>query len=93
MAFGMRCKNSAGEVYLDETDRLPALVDSFAYSFAAGAKTTTVAVAGVSATTHFAYATAGDPVLCLVQAGSVKLTRIRASYSGVESGQFILFRM
>lgn len=87
----MRLRDASGNVLFDETDRLPSIIGTYAYSFAAGVQTVQVSVPGVSASTHFAY-DATSTCLCLVGQDQVQLQRIRASYSAAESGNFVVFR-
>lgn len=100
MAFGLRCKNSAGATYLDETDRLPALFGNGGYSaaFDPGQEQDTVGIPGISPSTHFAFSRAADfsktnSFLYVVQTNQVQVTRIREDYSVSEFTNFDVFRM
>lgn len=92
MAFGLRCWNAAGVLTVDTTDRLGAHVGNYNWSMAAGVEVQTISVTGVSDTTHYAYDIA-SATQCNVTAGAIRIQRIRAAYSGAETGTVALFRL
>lgn len=91
MTYGLRCRDASGNIFIDENDRLPAIIGSYGYSMGSGVTNTTISVPGAHPSTHFAHDPSNN-CLCLVQSGSVKVTRVRSGYSASESGSVVVFR-
>lgn len=87
----MRLRDASGNVYFDETDRLPAVIGTYSYSMGSGVKSQVISVSGVTATTHFAFDNSNN-CLCLVGTNQVTVQRLRSAYTATEAGTITVYR-
>jgi hypothetical protein len=92
MAYGLQCFTSSGNLTVDVSDRLSALIGTYSWSIGSGSTETTISVSGADPSIHFAYDASGSSVHARVESGLIRVTRIRSAYTSAESGSVVMFR-